>query len=344
MKVYFRTDFNNKVGIGHLSRIYNLYLELKKIFTCKVIIDKKQKNLPFFKNSEDLIYLYDKDKFKNEKADASLFIKKSLSDKKNIIIVDDYRFGVIWEKKISKHAKKIIAIDDYIQKKHHVDILINTKPELLNIDLVTLEKIKKCNKSGAELLLGPKYSITNNFFNNRVEVKNKKKINITFYNGGAGDILIYKKIIKLILENQKNIIINLICGPFAKNVNSIISRYKKIKNVKIINNNDDFHKTLINTSLFIGSCGLISFETAKINLPSILIVMNKNQVINKNTLEEIGHYFVLKKEDIKNTKKFYDLSILCLKNLKRIKQMMKNSKFSLRNDGKKLIIESILKK
>ena len=69
MKVYFRTDFNNKVGIGHLSRTYNLYLELKKIFTCKVIIDKKQKNLPFFKNSEDLIYLYDKDKFKNEKED-----------------------------------------------------------------------------------------------------------------------------------------------------------------------------------------------------------------------------------------------------------------------------------
>ena len=344
MKVYFRTDFNNKVGIGHLSRTYNLYLELKKIFTCKVIIDKKQKNLPFFKNSEDLIYLYDKDKFKNEKADASLFIKKNLTDKKNIVIVDDYRFGEIWEKKISKHAKKIIAIDDFIQKKHHADILINTKPELGNIDLVALNKIKKYNKIGAKLLLGPKYSITNNFFNSKIKVKNKKKINITFYNGGSGDIQIYKKIIKLILKNQKNIIINLICGPFAKNVDSIILKYKKIKNIKIINNNNDFYKTLINTSLFIGSCGLIAFETAKINLPSILIVMYKNQAINEGTLEEIGHYFVLRKKDIENTQKFYDLSMLCLRNYKKIKQIMKQSKFYLGNDGKKLIIKSILKK
>ena len=343
MKVYFRTNFNKKVGIGHLSRTYNLYLELKKIYTCKVIVDKKQNNIPFFKNSEDLIYLYEEGEFKNEKVDASLIIKKILYDKKNIIIVDDYRFGEFWEKKVSKYAKKIIAIDDFTLKKHHADILINTKPELLNIESLALNKIIKCNKVGAKLLLGPKYSITNNFFNNVAQVKNKKKINITFYNGGSGDILIYKKIIQLILENQKNIIINLICGPFAKNVNSIILRYKKFKKVKIINNNDDFYKTLINTNLLIGSCGLISFETAKINLPSILIIMNKNQVINKSTLEEIGHHFVLKKKDIRSTKKFYDLSILCLKNYKRIKQMMKQSKFSLENDGKKLIIESILK-
>lgn len=43
MKVYFRTNFNKKVRIGHLSRTYNLYLDLKKFYNCKVVIGKKKK-------------------------------------------------------------------------------------------------------------------------------------------------------------------------------------------------------------------------------------------------------------------------------------------------------------
>ena len=344
MKVYFRTNFDKKIGIGHLSRTYNLYLELKKIYNCKVVIDKEQKNIPFFKNSQNLLYLYKKNKFESENKDAELFIKKNLINKKNIIIVDDYRLGKLWEKKISRYASKVVVIDDFIQKKHYADILINTKPELDKINLETLNVIKNYNKNGAELLLGSKYSIINNFFNKKYKIKNRKNFNITFYNGGSGNILIYESIIKLIIQNQKKISINLVCGPFAKNTNSIISKYKKIKNIKIINNNDDFYKALINTNLLVGSCGLISFEVAKIKLPSILIVMNENQKINKNTLEEIGHYFVLEKKNIKNSEKVADLIMLCLQNYKRIKKIMNQSKFDINHDGKKLIIKSILKK
>ena len=75
-------------------------------------------------------------------------------------------------------------------------------------------------------MLGSKYSIINNLFNKKYKIKNRKNFNITFYNGGSGNILIYEKIIKLIIQNQKQIIINLVCGPFAKNTNSIISKYK----------------------------------------------------------------------------------------------------------------------
>ena len=72
--------------------------------------------------------------------------------------------------------------------------------------------------------------------------------------------------------------------------------------------------------------------------------MNENQKINKSTLEEIGHYFVLNKKDIKNSKKVADLIMLCLQNHKRIKKIMNLSKFDINHDGKKLIIKSILKK
>ena len=50
------------------------------------------------------------------------------------------------KKKVSPYCNKIIAIDDFIYKKHHVDILINSKPELSNPDSKTLKIIKKNNK------------------------------------------------------------------------------------------------------------------------------------------------------------------------------------------------------
>ena len=91
----------------------------------------------------------------------------------------------------------------------------------------------------------------------------------------------------------------MICGPLARNTNLVIKRYKKLKNIKIINNYDDFLKSLINTNLFVGSCGVISFELARICVPSILLIMNKNQEINRNKFEDIGHHLILKKKGFK---------------------------------------------
>ena len=344
MKIYFRTNYNNKTGIGHLSRVFNLYLELKKIYDCKIVIDKKYSNIPFFNNTKDLVYLYRSSCFKSEKNDAEIFIKKNLIGKKNIIIVDDYRLGSIWEKRVSLFSEKVVAIDDYVYRRHFVDILINTKPDLSNITPDKLNRIKKLNKNSTKYLFGSKYSIINSFFDKKKNLETKKKISITFYNGGSGNILIYEKVIRLINNKNKKITINLVCGPFSKNTNSVISKFKKHKNINIVKNNKNFYKTLLTTGLLVGSCGLISFEAAKINLPSILIIMNQNQSIDLNSLKEIGHYFILEKKDIKNYEKLSNLILLCLDNRKKIKFNMKKNNILSNYNGKKLIVKSILKK
>ena len=72
--------------------------------------------------------------------------------------------------------------------------------------------------------------------------------------------------------------------------------------------------------------------------------MNKNQEINRNKFEDIGHHLILKKKDLKNFKKFATLIMLCLDNHQRIKMIMKLSGYDKSRNGKKLIMESILKK
>jgi len=71
--------------------------------------------------------------------------------------------------------------------------------------------------------------------------------------------------------------------------------------------------------------------------------MNQNQSIDLNSLEEIGHYFVLEKKEIKNYEKLSNLILLCLNNQKKIKFNMKKNNILSNYNGKKLIVESILK-
>ena len=71
--------------------------------------------------------------------------------KKGYVIVDDYRIGYLWEKKISNYCKKIISIDDFENRKHFTDIYINQKTKFL------IEKYidKKIFLKKTHLLLGP---------------------------------------------------------------------------------------------------------------------------------------------------------------------------------------------
>ena len=200
----------------------------------------KNKIIFLFSSSDrEFIFLYDRQEFFSENSDADLSIREISKTKKNIIIIDDYRLGRKW-KKVSPYCNKIIAIDDFIYKKHHVDILINSKPELSNPDSKTLKIIKKNNKKKTIFFFGKEYSITNQFFSQKFRQKKNNRLTLTFYNGGSGNILIYEKIINYITRQKKKLTINLICSPLARNTNLVIKRYKKLKNIKIINNYEIF--------------------------------------------------------------------------------------------------------
>ena len=71
--------------------------------------------------------------------------------------------------------------------------------------------------------------------------------------------------------------------------------------------------------------------------------MNENQNVNLSSLEEIGHYFVLEKKEIKNYEKLSNLILLCLNNQKKIKFNMKKNNILTNYNGKKLIVKSIKK-
>ena len=327
--ILFRIDLSIKYGLGHYNRVKSLakHLNLKRY---KIVIDKLP-TTSFFKNEkENFISLYEKDNyFTDEKKDAKLFLKIIKIKYKNpVVIKDSYRLGYSWEKLIHKSCKKIISIEDFTEKKHFVDCYINHSPTFSSKNAEILNKLKYNNKKNCNFLLGPGYAL----FNSLINRKEKIISDLVFYNGGSGDLLVYKEIIKNIVKIKKsNFKIIIIVGPFAKNYEDVCFTFKKYKNIKILHHPKNILNTLTGTKVFISSAGVSMFESSFLKIPTLLFKMNNNQALSDFDYEKLGHYFSLEKKDLNYSDKIANLIILMLKNRIQIKRMMSKSSLNINN-------------
>jgi spore coat polysaccharide biosynthesis predicted glycosyltransferase SpsG len=326
---FFRIDLGPEHGLGHYSRVISLirYLNIKNY---KIVIDNISDSFYLEKEKKNIIILYKKKiHFKNEFYDAKLFSQIIKGEKKKSIVVkDSYRLGYKWEKIVKKYSKKLIVIEDNLKKKHFADFYINHSPKFLNINKDDIKNLKIYNKKNCTFLLGPNFSLFNSSFNKNEKVNS----NIVFYNGGAGNILVYEKIIKNILKIKKNNFkIILIIGPYAKNYKTIFKKFRNYKNILISYQPKNILKYLIGTKIFVSSAGISIFESSHLRLPTLLFKMNNNQNLSDMDYEKLGHYLSLEKIDLKKTDKIVNLIHLMLENVDQIKNMMSFSNIKLRN-------------
>ncbi len=314
--IFFRIDLGTERGLGHYQRVKSLinYLKIKKY---KIVIDhlSDAKNL---KHENNFVHLYSrKENFIDEKKDSKIFltfIKKN--SKKVVVIKDSYRLGYLWEKAVYKYCKKLVIIDDFLNKKHYADVYINHSPNFSKISEKLIKTLKKNNKIDCKFLLGSKFSL----FNSRL-IKKKIKSDFVFYNGGSGNLLVYEKIIKNICFNKKYKII-LIVGTFSKNLKLLKSRFKNKNNIKLLYKPENISNILAGTQVFISSAGISMFESSHLKIPTLLFKMNQNQNLSERGYENLGHYFCLEKKDLKNAEKIAKLIKLMRQNNSYIIKMM----------------------
>ena len=175
-------------------------------------------------------------------------------------------------------------------------------------------------KPKGKLLLGPKYSILN--------FKRKKKINkgltITFYLGGSGNLIYFYNIIKD-LSFKKKFKIIIVIGPLSKNKKKTLKLFKNSKYLSIVENCKDIDNVLSKTSILVSSAGMISVESSRYQIPSILFQISDNQIVPNFYLEKLGMYFNLKKKHIFKKKKIVSFILNISNKLKKVKKNFKPS-------------------
>ena len=119
--------------------------------------------------------------------------------------------------------------------------------------------------------MGSDFALFNSKYNKRIIVSNQ----ISFYNGGSGNLLIYEKIIKRIKKLYKDLKIISIIGPYCNN-QKFVSIFNNFSNIKIIKSPKNISEILNGTRLFI-SPRHINVESSFLRTPSLLVKMNDKQ-------------------------------------------------------------------
>lgn len=341
-KILIRTNFDEKIGLGHIMRMFYFasYLKKKK-FIIYLALDRNINKFSNFLRLKfsfcNIIYIYDKTKFKNQLEDANK-IKKIVNEFKiTHIIIDDYRIDKIWEKFFFK-KQKIIVFSDLDNKKHLCDFIIDSRWLGKFTHSRYTENLPKVTKK----LLGPKYAIINH--NLKKTIKNKKFI-ITFYLGGGGNFNIIKNTIislsKLIKEKEyKNILIYLIVGPTIVNFKK---KNLKKKHIRVVKNSYDISKILQKTSFFVGVSSSIIYELNYLGIPSLIFPTTSNQINKDNDLEDMGFYFNMEKSNLIYFKKISHFILQIYHKYIRIKKLTKKRKIKVDNKGVERIYSIIFK-
>lgn len=306
MNIVFRVDSSNIIGTGHVYRCLNLahqYKDNNIFFICKnhyynLNYKIAEKYKVFELNLEESINInLDINTWLGESeiqdAEKTILVIKNNNLKIDWLIIDHYAINEVWENKLNPYVKNICVIDDFTNRPHNCNILINQQISYEE----GLIRYKDCKLycGNDYLLLHPKYFEYINLEKN-YRKKYIEKINI--FMGGADNNNITEKLIIICNEYNKTlqnkIIFDVIIGNSNKNYEKIKNIIKKLENFELYYNLDFIGDLLGKADLCIGAPGSTSYERCLMKTPSLCICIADNQktVLNKfidsNTIKYLG--------------------------------------------------------
>ena len=311
----------NKFGFGHISRCLVLAEELKNYFNVYFVLDNnvKIKNLL-------------KKKYKSFLFNKKNINKISLYKEKIVFIIDHPEINLNKMKLLNQlsHKTFFFETEDNLTKKYFADYLLNH-----NINPV--EKKNFFNKKKSKVLHGTKFTLIKR---NILKLKKKKKKNIKQIIVNFGGLDKKNLTLKFVNSLQKldkqcsEYKIILVLGPgfkFIKIIKEKVIKLKKIKNIILLKNPNNFYKYLADSSFAIVATGHICYELACLGIPGGILPASSNQKRVYYELAKKNFFFPLGL-DFQNLKTFFEIYLKKLTNSKNY--TYQSRKLSKLIDGK----------
>lgn len=287
MNIFVRTDSSVDIGLGHVMRCLTLAEELCKRgatvnFICRDLPGNichliKQKG---FKTG--LLY----NKFIDQETDA-MQTKAELNDSEmraDWIIADHYFLSKEWENMIRPIAKKIMVIDDFNNRYHNCDLLLNQ-----NLSQDIGSSYDGFIPDNCQKLLGPTYSLLRPEFLHashefKRHIKEAKRL-LVFFGGSDPTNETSKTLLAIQMLNMPDIETIVIIGtsnPFRAEIERLALQ---IKGVTCYFNPENIAELMAASDICIGAGGSSTWERCCMGLPSIVISVAENQ---RRVIEDIG--------------------------------------------------------
>lgn len=288
--IAFRVDASNQIGTGHFMRCMTLADELKMQGAQIRFISR---NLPTHlsdmlteKGMEYLpLSIDDSKEAVDELAHASWLGTGQAQDAQatilaledqswDWIVVDHYALDERWESTVRESCKKLMVIDDLADRQHDCDVLLDQN-YYSDMQARYINKVPE----HCQLLLGPRYALLREEFRTlrekiKVRTGDVKKI-LVFFGGVDADnytSLAMQALAELNSKQQVDIVIGS-QHPNREQIRQACITYGFICHVQTTR----MAELMAEADLSIGGGGTAIWERCAMGLPSIIIVMAKNQ-------------------------------------------------------------------
>ncbi len=287
--IYFLGEGNSKVGMGHISRLVAISMQLKGIGLHKI----------YLINPDDSTYKF-LEKFKSLKFQKINHASQILEfiNENQILILDGYNFSSEFLNKLKLNNVFLVYIDDLNDKFLPVDIIINHTNGYSSNDYDSL--------SNTKFFLGKDYSILRSTFLKKKFRKKIKKIQTIFLSLGFSKSNLLEKLILKVIKCWPEASIYVLSG------NNLIShnifRYKNITVIKHISESK-LCKILDASDLSIVPVSTLYLESLSRNtiVAAGYFINNQKLVYDKlvgtNTIFELGDFRRLQLDKLIEVKK-----------------------------------------
>ncbi|MHA1744152.1 MAG: UDP-2,4-diacetamido-2,4,6-trideoxy-beta-L-altropyranose hydrolase, partial [Candidatus Heimdallarchaeota archaeon] len=189
-----------------------------------------------------------------------------------VVVIDSYLAKSYHYRLASKYARTCLFLDDYGRLKYPSGFVLNPSPGAL--------MIKYPKKNGITYLLGPKYALLRKPF----WKVGRKKISAS----------IKKILIVLWPDEFGQKVVEVLHNQFPEIKKRLVQKQKKdrriLPNVKIYHglSAEEIRTLISECDVAVSSGGQVTYELARIGIPSILVATADNQLINCKGWQKIG--------------------------------------------------------
>jgi len=268
-KILFRTSGGRirekELGLGHIFRCINLGYQLKP-HQIQFLIEDYGSVFPLlhehgFKKIFNLIPGI------SVNDDIKKTIAHILKNKITLLIIDKYGLTNRYVKALKKIVR-VVVISDLKNIDYDSDLVID--------GFIGFNNKIRTNKFKTKCLLGPKYQILNQEYENRQNYKKKYDLLITVGGFDAHNLL--EIILKKISKYEKKIKIKIILGHATKKTTIINKFTKKSNDITIINKTNSLAKEIASTKFGICAGGITTYEFATLHVPFAIVCQYKHQI------------------------------------------------------------------
>jgi UDP-2,4-diacetamido-2,4,6-trideoxy-beta-L-altropyranose hydrolase len=292
-KVYFRTDANPSIGMGHLIRCTALAEMLKEKFSITFLLastpsEVKSKFIPSYFNVIEITQ------------EEFSFYQKTFTGK-DILVLDGYDFDSVYQKRVKDTGVGLAYIDDLRSFEYYADLIINQADQVKEADYKV--------KTDAKFCLGPSFALLRAPFLNATQEKRNipSKISSVFISFGGADIHnVTQKVLKALTSFDSLEHIHVLTGPVNLNIDRWKEQFKGSSRIHFHSNlsSQEVCDLMLQCQLGLVPASSLSLELCAVGMVLLVGTTAENQkgyykgLTEKSAALGIGDWHFISEEEL----------------------------------------------